>query len=298
MNTIIHGMEKAAKGNKGLKKLFQENKTSLLGGLTEEIRARFIDEHLFEGIEKRIEALEKLIQQEQETFNKLIQSHTASQKLESQSIRIQGIQKQLEGVQKLLQWKNSVTNESCSTIKRLIKEGVASRKIQHELSRIQKMSTWIKLPPNVLMWFMIFGISSSFFEARIVKPWQEKTYQERGTTAEALTPSILAMIPGAATLGILMSDKLLGRFITKLGPVLKFVVADVAALGVFVASFFYLFNKKLQEPPAAGKKTTSGPPTEQKQKTLAVGGPSAFTVPTTFRSFQVPKTFQAFQPSA
>ncbi|MBY0404579.1 MAG: hypothetical protein K2X66_11820 [Cyanobacteria bacterium] len=131
----------------------------------------------------------------------------------------------------------------------LIKDSIESQGILKGLQKVQTLSAWPKLLGSIALSFLVYGVVASYLDNHYIQPWQKKLVKERGTSSEVVSPFYWALIPGAATLTALMSEKLLPG-LNKLGYFGKFAFAGIASLGVYTGTGLLLLKNKLNKPPA------------------------------------------------
>lgn len=182
----------------------------------------------------------------------------------------------------------------------LIEDGYVSRKIAMAIRKVQKSGWWPKMLTGVALTFIVYGYCSSHFEIDVVLPWQRKIFKQRGETDEAIRPAVLSTLPALLTFVALRHNKLLGRFMRKTGYVPELLLSGLVAIGVYLATFFHLFNRVLKSPPKHPVPETPKPqpmPTFQ-PPVFVPTFPMAPSVPTASLAatpFQLPTVRPAFQ---
>ena len=133
-------------------------------------------------------------------------------------------------------------------IRTLLEEALSTSRTRTALKAIQKNSIWPKMAVSVLVSFLFYGLMGNNFDTKILQPWQDKLVKERGSSREVVPPFYKALLPGAATLGVLMSNKT-APFMRRMGYLGRFAVAGAAALGVYTTAALLGVKRALAKPP-------------------------------------------------
>jgi hypothetical protein len=125
---------------------------------------------------------------------------------------------------------------------------VDSKFTQEMVKRIQKTATWQNMFLATFMSFIFYGLMANLFEVKVVRPWQKRLVEQRGSSKEVVAPCYLATIPWLLTVFVGLGNKA-PRFLQKMSHLNRFLTVSGVAFGSYLITAALLIKKKLSSPP-------------------------------------------------